>query len=87
MSSMTYKPLDKLIESKGLKYSFVAKALGISYNNLWRVRVDLRKLTIVQMEKLAELLDVSFLDIYTLQKNFRNEVDKKATSVKSKKTA
>lgn len=87
MSSMTYKPLDKLIESKGLKYSFVANALGISYNNLWRVRVDLRKLTIVQMEKLAELLDVSFLDIYTLQKNFRNEVDKKATSVKSKQPA
>lgn len=79
MNQMTYEPLDNLIDKSGLKYQFISKELEVTYNYFWRMRVDPRKMNIVQMERLADLLGVRFEDIYHIQKNFREEVDKKGT--------
>lgn len=79
MEQLTYQPLDDLINKSGLKYQFISKELNVSYNYFWKMRVDPRKMNIAQMERLAELLDVSFFEIYAIQKKFREEVDKKTT--------
>lgn len=79
MSKATFKPLDNLIEEKGLRYNFVAKKMGINPSYLWQMRCNLFKMDINHMELLAEILGVDFFDIYELRKKFEQEVSKNAT--------
>ncbi|MGF3112672.1 helix-turn-helix domain-containing protein [Facklamia sp. P9177] len=80
MEQKTYEPLDSLIERKGLKYKFVADELGISQQRLYGMRLNPKSISVEQMEKMANVLSVSFMDIYKIQKKFREEVDKNATN-------
>lgn len=50
--------LDYLIEASGLKYDNVAEQLGISSNYLWRLRKEPHKMTMRQIDKLADILNV-----------------------------
>ncbi|MEB7427879.1 helix-turn-helix domain-containing protein [Enterococcus faecalis] len=75
----TYKPFDQLIESRGLRYDFVAKKMGICPNYLYRLRCNPLRMNIKHMESLASVLGVDFFVIYEVRKNFKNEVDKNAT--------
>ena len=79
MSAKTYKPLDDMVEQKGLKYGFVADELGVTTQRLYTMRINPRSMSIEQMEKLAQILGVTFMDIYKVQKKFRQQVDKNAT--------
>lgn len=80
METKTYEPLDELMERTGLKYGYIANELGISTQRLYDIRVNPRSMSIEQMEMLAQILNVSFMDIYKVQKKFRKEVDKNATA-------
>lgn len=80
MTTKTYQPLDVLIEQTGLKYGFIAKELGISTQRLYDMRINPRSMGVEQMEKLAHILNVSFMDVYEVQKKFRAEVDKNTTN-------
>lgn len=79
MTKATFKPLDNLIEEKGLRYNFVAKKMGINPSYLWQMRCNLFKMDINHMELLAEILGVDFFDIYELRKKFEQEVSQNAT--------
>lgn len=79
MTTKTYRPLDELIEKSGLKINAIAQKLEMSPQNLYKIRMDLRRMDIMKMEQLAETLGVDFNDVYEIHKKFRNEVDKNAT--------
>lgn len=79
MKKTTFKPLDKLIEERGLHYSFVAKKMGINPSYLWRMRCDPLKMNINHMELLAEVLGVDFFTIYEIRKKFTQKVAKNTT--------
>lgn len=79
MSSKTFEELDNIIESKGLKYDYVAEQMGISRQRLYDIRKDPTTMGIDQMEELAFILNVNFTDIYQIYKNFKQKVSKKAT--------
>lgn len=79
MNTKTYKPLDDLIEKSGLKLWFIADELGVSRQRLHDIRMDPSTMSIDQMEKLAVILNVGFMDVYGIYKNFKEEVDKNTT--------
>lgn len=53
---MVNDSLDFLLEYKGLKYTDVSRALGVSRQTLWRIRRDPTRLKQDQILILAELL-------------------------------
>lgn len=75
----TYEPIDEIIDNSGLKIEFIAEQMGLSRNRLYQLRVSPDKMNINQMEKFCELVGINFLDLYRIQKKFRNEVDKNTT--------
>lgn len=82
MSNETFKELDELIFNSGLKLNFVAEELGISRQRLYEIRMKPNTMGIDQMEKLAQILNVNFMDIYEVYKKFTLEVSKNATTAK-----
>lgn len=79
MSEKTFEELDVLIKDSGLKLGYIAKQMDISRQRLYELRLDPAVMSVDQMEKIAVLLDVSFMDIYKIQKKFKKEVPKNAT--------
>ncbi len=79
MTTKTYAPLDEMIDKTGLKYSFIANELGVTTQRLYTMRTNPKTINVEQMERLAQIINVSFMDIYKVQKNFREEVDKNTT--------
>ena len=73
MSEKTFEELDVLIKDSGLKLSYIAKQMDISRQRLYELRLDPAAMSIDQMEKIAILLDVSFMDIYKIQKKFKKK--------------
>lgn len=82
MSNETFKELDELIFNSGLKLNYVAEELGISRQRLYEIRMKPNTMGIDQMEKLAQILNVDFIDIYKMYKKFTLKVSKNATKVK-----
>ena len=82
MSNETFKELDELIFNSGLKLNFVAEELGISRQRLYEIRMKPNTMGIDQMEKLAQILNVNFMDIYEVYKKFTLKVSKNATTAK-----
>ncbi|EGP4894179.1 helix-turn-helix transcriptional regulator [Enterococcus faecium] len=83
----TYKPFDQLIESRGLRYDFVAKKMDICPNYLYRFRCNPLRMNIKHMESLALVLGVDFFVIYEVRKNFKEKVDKNTTKARAKQPA
>lgn len=79
MSNETFKELDDLISRSGLKLNFIAEELGVSRQRLYEIRVKPNTMGIDQMEKMAYLLNVDFMDIYKIYKNFKQKVSNNAT--------
>lgn len=79
MSEKTFKELDELIEASGLKLDFIADEMEISRQRLYTIRLNPASMGIDQMEKIANILNVEFMDIYQIYKNFTEEVAKNAT--------
>ena len=79
MSEETFKELDDLISKSGLKLNFIADEMNISRQRLYEIRMKPNTMGVDQMEKLAHLLSVDFMDIYQVYKNFKKEVSKNAT--------
>lgn len=79
MSVKTYKPLEELIEASGLKLDYIAEEMDISRQRLYSIRLNPDTMGINQMEQLALLLNVDFMDIYNIYKKFKKEVPKNAT--------
>ncbi|MDO4680302.1 MAG: helix-turn-helix transcriptional regulator [Aerococcus sp.] len=77
--SKTYPPLDQLINSTGLKLTAIADRLGVDTSTLYKWRVYPNTIGIDEMESLAKITGVSFLDIYKITKKFKQEVAKKST--------
>ena len=82
MSEETFEELDDLISKSGLKLNFIADEMNISRQRLYEIRMKPNTMGVDQMEKLAHLLSVDFMDIYQVYKNFKKEVSKNATTVK-----
>ena len=82
MSAKTFEELDNLIKNKGLKYDYVADQLGITRQRLYDIRVDPTTMSVDQMEELAFILSVKFMDVYQIYKNFKKKVPKSATEEK-----
>lgn len=79
METKTYKPLDDLLESTGLKYQAIAEKLGISTNYLYRIRTNPTLLDLEYIEGVSDITGSSFMEVYSIVKNFRKEVDLIAT--------
>ena len=79
MSEETFKELDDLITRSGLKLNFIADEMNISRQRLYEIRMKPNTMGVDQMEKLAHLLNVEFMDIYQIYKNFQKNVSKNAT--------
>lgn len=79
MSIKTYGPMDKLIEDSGMKLNAVADQMGISTQRLYVMRINPMSMDIEQMEKFANIIGITFHEVYLMRKNFRHEVDKKET--------
>lgn len=79
MSEETFEELDDLISKSGLKLNFIADEMNISRQRLYEIRMKPNTMGVDQMEKLAHLLSVDFMDIYQVYKNFKKEVSKNAT--------
>lgn len=71
MSEETFKELDDLITRSGLKLNFIADEMNISRQRLYEIRMKPNTMGVDQMEKLAHLLNVEFMDIYQIYKNFQ----------------
>ena len=71
-----------MIDASGLKLEHIAKRMGISRQRLYELRLDPASMSIDQMENIAILLDVDFMDIYQIYKNFKKEVPKNPTKEK-----
>ena len=82
MSEETFEELDDLISKSGLKLNFIADEMNISRQRLYEIRMKPNTMGVDQMEKLAHLLSVDFMDIYQIYKNFKKEVSKNATTAK-----
>ena len=80
MSEETFKELDNLITRSGLKLNYIADEMNISRQRLYEIRMNPNTMGVDQMEKLAHLLNVEFMDIYQIYKNFQKEVSKNATN-------
>lgn len=81
MSEETFKELDDLISKSGLKLNFIADEMNISRQRLYEIRMKPNTMGVDQMEKLANLLNVEFMDIYQIYKNFQKEVSTNATKI------
>lgn len=79
MAVKVYKELEVLIDNSGLKLGYISEQMGISRQRLLEIRKNPSSMSIDQMENLAQLLNVDFMDIYDIHKNFRKNVDKNAT--------
>ena len=79
MSEETFEELNDLIKKSGLKLNFIADEMNISRQRLYEIRMKPNTMGVDQMEKLAHLLNVDFMDIYQIYKNFKKEVSKNAT--------
>lgn len=82
MEKKAYQPLEDLIDDSGLKLNYIADVLDISRQRLYEIRTNPSSMGIDQMEILADLLNVDFMTIHKIYKNFKMEVDKNATKQK-----
>lgn len=79
MQTKTYKPIDDMIRTTGLKMGAVADLMGVTPSMLWRLRVDPTKMSVGQMEKFGEIVGVDFFTVYETTKKFTEKVDLIAT--------
>ena len=75
MSNTTNETLEDVILETGLKKEKIAEQMGMTANGLWRLRKDPKKMDSVQMEKLAQVLNVSVSRIFEAIQN-SPELDK-----------
>ena len=52
-----------LIEARGLKYSYIAERLGVSRKTFSHIMTGRRRITVAEVVKLSELLNVSLEEI------------------------
>ncbi|RAN51498.1 hypothetical protein B8A39_06555 [Dolosigranulum pigrum] len=71
MAKKTFKPLDELIDSTGLKKTAIAEKLNVDISTLYKWRVSPDTMSIDVMERLADVLNLEFYDIYEVAKKFR----------------
>lgn len=50
--------LDEVIESKGIKYNFLARELGLSDYGFYKKRNGLTEFTVAEVVKLSKLLEL-----------------------------
>lgn len=72
LTKKTYEPLDNLIESTGLKYTYIAEQLGKDVSTIYKWRLNPKSMDIRQMEDLANVIGVEFYDVYDVVKNFED---------------
>lgn len=70
----TYKPLNELIDSSGFKLNYIADQMGISRIRLYQIRENPNLMSIDQMEKFAEILNVDFSVIHEIRKQYSDEI-------------
>lgn len=79
MTSKTYKPLDDLIDSSGLKKKAVAEKLDIDYSTFYNWRTNPKLISAVDLGKLSEAIGVEFTTLFKVVKKFDTEHDKLAS--------
>lgn len=75
MSNTTKETLEDVILETGLKKEKIAEQMGLTVSGLWRIRKEPKKMDSVQMEKLAQILNVSVSRIFEAIQN-TTEIDK-----------
>ncbi len=75
----TYKPLDEIIDSSGLKKSVIAERLGVDYSTFYHWRVKPSSISAIELGKLSNILGVDFLSLLEVIKKFGEEHDKMAS--------
>lgn len=62
--------LETLITDSGYKLKFIATRMGTTTQNLWIIRRNPRKMSIEQLEALADAIGVNSETVFTAIKNF-----------------
>jgi transcriptional regulator with XRE-family HTH domain len=64
--------------TRNMSQEAIATKIGISQNAYSRIELGLAKLSIERMLKIADILEVSPIDLLTPDGGFQNQIDKKA---------
>jgi transcriptional regulator with XRE-family HTH domain len=64
--------------TRNMSQETIATKIGISQNAYSRIELGLAKLSIERMLKIADILEVSPIDLLTPDGGFQNQIDKKA---------
>lgn len=75
----TYSPLDKELSSTELKMTAIANKMDIDISYLYRLRVNPKNISALQLGAMAEATGIDFDVLYGIVKKFNSKVDKKAT--------
>lgn len=75
----TYKPLDELLDTSGLKYSAIAKKINVPYNTFYKWRINPSRIDAVSAANLAEVIQVELIDVILVLKKFEQKLDKMAS--------
>jgi transcriptional regulator with XRE-family HTH domain len=72
----TYKPLDELLETSGLKMEVIAERMGISYDVFYKLRKRPDTISAIRLGKMSKATGVDFLQLMKVVKKFEEELDK-----------
>lgn len=72
----TYKPLDDLLETSGLKMEVIAKRMGISYDVFYKLRKFPNTISAIRLGTMSKVTGVDFLQLMEVVKKFDEELDK-----------
>ncbi|WP_251713134.1 hypothetical protein [Lactococcus ileimucosae] len=75
----TYKPLDDLLDSSGLKYKVIAKKINVPYNTFYKWRINPSRIDAISAANIAEVIGVDLADVIFVLKNFKQKLDKMAS--------
>ena len=69
----TNKMFDDLVSSKGYSFDEVANKMGVTRQRLFQLRQRPHSMSLLQMEKIAEIIGVPFEEIHMIHKESRKE--------------
>lgn len=78
-SKKTYQDLDDLLDSTGLKKKIIAERLGVDYSTFYSWRVKPSMISAVELGELSEVTGIDFNVLFKVVKNFKKQLDIKAS--------
>lgn len=72
----TYKPLDDLLESSGMKLEQISEKSGIPYSTLYKWRINPRRIKAIELGLIANVTHINLDEYMRILKKFKLELDK-----------